>query len=379
MRYSLTRETLQGILRNSDVRSLTREQLVELVRKEPGLEEFRPEGLCQIDPRTGDRILFNAARARRPHENAAAKGAEPVEEDPNAAPSFISLGKTTGVVDVADLSEGFTLINLNLFPVLFPSERTGDGISVESVGNGAPSAEPLPVEGCHFLQWTSSYQDRDWHNMPLDDCAVVVERLGALENTLLGDDPRQGTPGYISLIKNCGRLVGGSIAHGHQQIAFSSVLPRRNRDLVAFSENYGTPFSKFMLENNPSSLLLRDYGSAALVVPYFMRRPFDMMLILKDHSKRYLQELSQRERRDVAQGWQDGIRGMRAALAGLDRQIAYNIVANTGPGAGMSFDFLPYTQETGGLEHLGLYVCQGVPEAAATFLRKIMNDPAAEN
>ncbi len=377
MRYSLTNETLETILRNRDVGELDRESLESLLTREPGLDEYKPEPYYRVDPRTGDRIIYNAARARRPHENEAARGGEPEEEDLNAAPSIISQGKTTGVIDVAELSEGFTFINMNLFPILYPLADGGQETVAEDPRSDG-SVTGGKVHGGHFLQWTSSYQDRDWYNMPLDDCAVVMSRLARLEAVLLGksrsDNPgADHSGGYVSIIKNCGRLVGGSIAHGHQQIGYSTAVPRRCRDLVRFEAQHNRLFSAHMLEHTPEELVLRDYGEAMLVVPYFMRRPYDMMLLLKDTGKQHLCALSDQQIRHIAQGWQDAIRGMRAVLAGLDKQIAYNITANTGPGTGMFMDFLPYTQEMGGFEHLGLYVCQGTPAGCADYLRNVMN------
>ena len=51
------------------------------------------------------------------------------------------------------------------------------------------------------------------------------------------------------------------------------------------------------------------------------------------------------------------------------RDLAYNIVTHSGPGAGLYLEFLPYTQEQGGLERLGLHVCQATPGQAAARLR----------
>jgi len=53
------------------------------------------------------------------------------------------------------------------------------------------------------------------------------------------------------------------------------------------------------------------------------------------------------------------------------------VVTSNGPGAGLYFDFLPYTQEIGDVEHLGLFVCgrelgQKRPERAAEHLREIV-------
>jgi hypothetical protein len=270
---------------------------------------------------------------------------------------------------VAELSEGFTVINKNLFPIVYP-------FGGEDVASGL-----------HLLQWTSSQHDKDWHNMPLRDCVVVMARLAALERTLLagvdalpaladfaGGPGCGGLPrGFVIIIKNYGRLVGGSLIHGHQQIAFTNVMPRHFRDNWRFARERGETFSAHMLRETPVELLVKDYGPAVLVVPTFMRRPYDMMLLLKDVSRRYLHELDERELEAVAESWRDGIRAMRVILPRMGREIAYNVIINNGPGAGLYVEFLPYTQETGGVEHLGLAVCQELPERAAACLREILS------
>jgi hypothetical protein len=134
----------------------------------------------------------------------------------------------------------------------------------------------------------------------------------------------------------------------------------------------GEPFSGYLLRENPAKLLLRDYGPAVLLVPYFMRRPFDMMLLLKDVSKRYLYELTETEITAVADGWHDAIRAILWVMPQIGRETAYNVTTNNGPGAGLYFEFLPYTQEFGGFEHLGLFVCQGNPQNTATQIREFL-------
>jgi hypothetical protein len=56
-------------------------------------------------------------------------------------------------------------------------------------------------------------------------------------------------------------------------------------------------------------------------------------------------------------------------LPKMGREVAYNVLVHTGPGTGIYLEFLPFTQETGGFEQLGLWVCQGDPETAAEILR----------
>jgi hypothetical protein len=56
-------------------------------------------------------------------------------------------------------------------------------------------------------------------------------------------------------------------------------------------------------------------------------------------------------------------------MPAIGKPTAYNITVSNGPGAGLYCEFLPYTQETGGFEHLGLWVCQDTPNRVAPTLR----------
>ncbi len=279
---------------------------------------------------------------------------QPLPSTANSAPS--ARARTTGILDVAELSEGFTFINKNLFPVVYPFAAlpTADSATCGS-------------RGLHFLQWTSSLHDKDWHNMPLSDGVVVLSRLAALEKKLIP------TGNQVLITKNYGRLVGGSLSHGHQQIIFTSILPNRFQDNRRFLQEKGELFSSFLLRENPGDLLLHDYGAAVLLVPYFIRRPFEMMLLLKNGRRQYLYELSEKELLAVVHGWRDAIQIMHAAMPTMARETAFNITCHNGPGAGLYFEFLPYTQESGGLEHLGLYACQATPQQVAEAVRTTMN------
>ncbi len=146
--------------------------------------------------------------------------------------------------------------------------------------------------------------------MPLADCVVVMQRLAALEQKLLEDGD-----GHVLITKNYGYLVGGSLFHGHQQIVLSNQTPRRFLDNGRFHQTHNESFADFLLRENPPELLLKDYGTAVLLVPYFMRRPYDMMLIMKNTSRQYVHELDDGEITAVAQAWQEGIQIMRSGDA----------------------------------------------------------------
>jgi galactose-1-phosphate uridylyltransferase len=168
-------------------------------------------------------------------------------------------------------------------------------------------------------------------------------------------------------------LVGGSLTHGHQQIAFSNIMPRRFHNNWSFFERRKELFSSYMLRKTSPELLIRDYGEAVLLVPYFMRRPYDMLLILKDVRKQYLCELTPAELVAVAKGWHDATRAILTIMPRIGKATAYNVTVNNGPGAGLYVEFLPYTQETGGFEHLGLWVCQDNPQNVASNLNEILD------
>ena len=174
----------------------------------------------------------------------------------------------------------------------------------------------------------------------------------------------------MSIIKNYGRAVGGSLEHGHQQILFGNVMPRRVAENRRYEETHGETLAAYLLRENPADLTISDYGAAVLLVPYFMRRPYDMMLVVKDTSIRHLYELTGDELSAVARGWHDATRAIHSLMPSIGREIAYNVLVHNGPGAGLYFEFLPFTQEEGGLEKLGLHVCQKNPATAAGDIRR---------
>ncbi len=358
----MDRETLDALLEVSDITSLDFSEIVDLFLAEK-LPLMLPDGSFQVDPRNGDRIIYHASRSLRPHDNAPENPTE-LETD-----CLICRGETTGIVDVADLSEGFTFINKNLFPVLSPLEQSGETDAI--------------AYGLHFLQWTSSFHQRDWHNMPVEDCAIVASRMAALERKLVRGSPQgilleselsgqdEGT-GHVLIIKNYGRSVGASLSHGHQQILFSNVTPRRTLDHLAFKVENGEVLTEMLLRETSPDLIVREYDDAILLVPYFMRRPYEMFLVLKDAKKRFLHELSSQELNSVGNGWHDATRIYHHIMPRIGKEIAYNVASFTGSGAGIYFEFLPYTQPMGGLERIGMYICQELPDRAAEMARDVL-------
>ncbi|MBI9043970.1 MAG: hypothetical protein JEZ06_05770 [Anaerolineaceae bacterium] len=380
-RQHLSKEKLNILIQSENIKELSYPEIINYFQAEKEYAKSVPDNIFQIDPRNDERILFSSSRAKRPHDNQPKKNTDLKSNNM----CVICEGNTTKILDYALLSEGFTFINKNLFPAVYPEINPVEIESADSLYTNG-----FPVHGLHFLQWTSSFHDQDWHTMPIQDLEIVMQRLSFLEKHLLisssdyltglKTSEKEGTidqyninpgkyPGYVSIIKNVGRLVGGSLSHGHQQIVFSNTIPRRILDNWRFEKEHGEYFSTFLLRENPSSLMIKEYPHAVLVVPYFMRRPYDMILILKDTHKQYMHELSAGEINSIAQGWHDALLSIHRIMPQIGREIAFNVVTHNGPGAGLYFEFLPYTQETGGFEHLGLFICHANPQLTASNIR----------
>ena len=347
MAERVTRDLIEKIIESRSLEDAELSGLMEGFRQDEAVSGNRPDDRLERDPRDGAVVLYSSIRAKRPHET----GPEQQDEQSAAAPADtgcpVCSGNTTSVIDVTPLSEGFTFINRNLFPALFPDE------------------------GAHFLQWSSNYHDKDWHNMPAGDRLLLLERLACLEKKLLGGNDRK-IPGYVSIIKNKGGSVGGSLEHGHQQIGWSTVMPGAFSANLRFRQKQGVSFAEFMAEGNPPGLTVKNYGRGRLLVPYFMKRPYNLIYLPGDPEKRYLHELNADELSFTASAVGDALYCYHRLLPRLGKETAYNLVVHSGPGAGLYIEFLPYTQETGGFEHLGLWVCQGLPESCVETLSEMI-------
>ena len=338
------------------------------IQYDPGLIQ------TQIDPRNDEPILFNPVRSTRPQENI----------DTSTAPSHgvnlcpICEGQTTGILDLVELSKGHTFINKNLFPVLgLP------GKDISSLRELKKSLHSVPGWGLHFVQWTSSYHDHDWQNMPLDDCVRVMKRLVAIEKKLIeigfvvsgmNSIDHLLESWFVSIIKNVGRAVGGSVEHGHQQVIASNIVPKAIHEDAIFKKKHQTSFSEYLLSENSEDLLIRDYGSAVLMVPFFMPRPYNMILALKNHEISFMHEMSSDEITAVAAGWKEAIGIFQKIMPSMKREVAYNIVTHNSHHSGLYFEFLPFTQARGGLEHLGLSICQADAYQVADNIKKAIAD-----
>ncbi len=287
-------------------------------------------------------ILYSTARAARPHDT------RPTPDAQTATACPVCEGRTTRIVDVASAGEGVTFINKNLFPVIYPPD------------------------GVHFLQWTSNFHDLDLHNVSHRHLEVVLERLAAFEASLLHHTPdHPEVPGdsscqlphhgYVGIIKNFGRKVGGSLSHGHQQILHTGRHPLRAWQDMQFIEREGRSVATQLL-NDPESRVIEDYGAVRLITPSFLRRPLQAMIVVCNTRHSYLHELTRDEREALALALRAATAAIVALMPRLGRETAYNLVLHNGPIGGLYLELLPWTQEYGGYEQQGLFICAGTPE-----------------
>ncbi|MGY5451534.1 hypothetical protein ACVFI8_11415 [Agarivorans sp. MS3-6] len=374
MKQQLPLALAKSLAISEDLSQLQFQQLLKNISDDPQLKQFAPDGVCQIDPRNGNLVIYNSARAKRVHTTAKPVATHQDSQCP------ICEGKSADILDIAEHSEGFTFINKNLYPIFHPIENLPYE-EADYFQHQDPEHLGRASYGFHLLQWTSSIHNKDWQNLPFNDALISFKRLAFLEKSLLNQPTdfmarsetqlaQESVSGYVSIIKNYGATAGASLVHGHQQIAYSNILPQHFFNNLRFRKRHNKSFSQYMIEENPTELLVKDYGEWQLMVPYFMKRPLDMLLIVKDANKRYLHQLTELEQQQLVLGLQQAIQAILTLMQQMDISPAYNMIVNNGPGCGLYVEFLPKTQMMGGYEQIGLFVCQANAADSAELLRQ---------
>ncbi len=327
--------------------------------------------LCQLDPRDGSMIIYAEHRSLRRDEHAdtAAK--------PTPATCPICANQLTNVVDFAAQSHGFTFISQNMYPVLYPKNLAPES-TTKSTLMPDPGHQGRIAFGFHLLQWTSSLHDRDWHNIPLVDAMITLQRLAILEEKVLrhsgGYMPlsceKNGIHGYVSIIKNYGPAAGASLTHGHQQIAFSNIMPQRTFNNCRFFERHKITFNEYLWRENPEHLTIAEEGNVKIIVPYFMRRPFNI-IVLPDTNAQHLHQLTNKEVHDIAVAMQKVIKTLHLLMPELGKEVSYNMAIHTGPDNDLYVEFFPVIQAIGGFERIGLWICQLSADHAAAQFREL--------
>jgi galactose-1-phosphate uridylyltransferase len=216
--------------------------------------------------------------------------------------------------------------------------------------------------------------------MPISDVSMGMRRLAYLEEKLLKgasgympvSDQKKQLNGYVSIIKNYGSAAGASLTHGHQQIAFSNIMPQRTYNNHRFYQRHHITFSQFLLGENPASLTVAEIGSIRILVPYFMLRPYNL-LIVPQAAAEHLHELSQQEFQELDMAIQKTMQVYHSLLESLNKEVSFNMVIHTGPDSQVYIEFFPIVQAMGGFERIGMWVCQLSAQKAADQLRVLFD------
>jgi len=346
-----TQKQAKDLIISRKLEDLSPAEMLALFHENESLRQFLPGNKVNRDQRTGDITAFNPSRAARPRHKGKSSGC-PICE-----------GKSTPIIDVEELSDGFAFINQNLYPAVYPHSKS------------STYDQDQQISGMHFVQWTTSVHENGWDNMPANDLEIGFKQLGRLERYLLESNFKEdfiGKDRSISIIKNAGALSGGSIAHDHQQVIVSDVVPARIQQNLRYFQENGITFSQSLLDQADPELIVADLGEAVLLVPPFMRRPYNLSLVIINPQIQYIHQLSSSEISSVVAGWKQAIQSINEIMPQIGKQISYNVLTHNGPGAGLYFEFLPHSQPNGGFERLGLSICQASPQMCAEKYRQVV-------
>ena len=339
---SLPRAALARNTASTSLEALGFDGLCALCRSSSGVHA--PDPVVATDPRGAPPIIYSEARASRLKPQGC----------------VVCDSETCPAADVVELPGGDAAwLTPNFYPITFPFEQG-------PFEDGRPGAR-----GVHLVQWSSLRHDGGLPGADAATAAALLAQLARAEEWLLHnagpDYPASGDGhrGHVGVIKNCGRRVGGSVEHDHQQILLSS---------VPFAEPPLTPGLKRALLDDHSRRRTVDYleGGALTLVPSFMRRPLHAFIVPAGGEVGWLHHLDDAVRDAVALATARLTRAVSAAMTAAGQDPAWNLVVHNGPGCGPLLELRPFTQPFGGYEHIGLYLCEERPETSAARLREAL-------
>lgn len=356
-RRELPPETLHARTHARSLADIGLDGLARACRDDAGAHA--PEPRLGTDPRWDRPVVYSPARAGRlGHDGCVVCGAETCP-----AVDIVELPPRPG-----DTGPDHAWLTPNLYPNVYPFTARDDT-------NG-----DAPPRGVHLVHWSSRRHERGLPGAPPAEAVALWRQLARAEEFLLhgGDgaadlrlsETGDGHRGHVGIIKNKGSRVGGSVFHDHQQILLSDVEPCEPR-LVS-------GLGAALLRDAPAALTVDEVdGLATTIVPPFMSRPLSAFVVPASATRQpesgHLHHLSP----DVLDALAIAIArlcgAIDAVMAAPDApgpgEPAWNLVVHTGPGRGPLVELRPYTQPLGGYEHLGLYMCEELPETSAARLR----------
>lgn len=269
-----------------------------------------------------------------------------------AAGCVVCDDKTCPAADIAALpGDDVAWLTPNFYPVAYPF----------------PAGTADALHGLHLVQWSSLRHGGGLIGADAATAAALFAQLARAEDWLLHHaDARypesgDGHRGYVGVIKNRGRTVGGSVEHDHQQVLLSN-LP--------FAEPPATRGLRAMLlEQARPELQVERIDGVRTLVPRFMRRPLHAFIVPEGQDVGWLHHLQPGTRDAVALAVARLSRAVSTLMSDSGREPAWNLIVHSGAGCGPLLELRAFTQPLGGYEHLGLYICEEQPATSAGRLR----------
>lgn len=334
---ALSRSTLAANTTSTSLRQLGFDGLVEVCRAASA--QHAPGIQVRREPREGFRIVDSESRAAR------------LSLDP--ALCVVCDDLTCPAVDHAELPNGdLAYLTPNLYPIVFPF-----------------ADEAAPARGVHLVHWSCLAHDGGLAAAAPEVATALLTQLAEAEAFLLHEAPAHypesgdGHRGHVSIIKNRGRRVGGSVEHDHQQILLSALRPPEAERTRALLQQLGAA--------PDPELLVEDLGGRARVlVPGFARRPLQAFVVPRTLGVGHLHHLPANELAACAAALARLCAAVDSLMTESHGEPAWNLVCHAGDGLGPVFELRAFTQPLGGYEHLGLYLCEERPASSAARLRE---------
>ncbi|HOK39773.1 MAG TPA: hypothetical protein PLD27_01860 [bacterium] len=326
-----------------------------------------------IDPRNEDKIIFCPERIKR------YKSTKKIKKEEAKQQCEICEGKTTPIIWQEKLSENdVTFINENLYPAIISlNNEENEEVVLRSIYE-----QKYKISGLHFINWLSSIHTKDFHNMSVDDANVILKMIAEFEMYLLHSED-SNLPisqsikdnkhyGYVSIIKNCGKYAGSTIEHPHIQIIHSNIIPRTIEQDTKFLILNKISFIEYIEKIKKDELKILEDEYIKAVIPYFMKRPYHIIIYPKDTVSANLHELTIEEIKSFATFLCKIIGGLKKIFENANIELSYNLLFHTGPVGTLYIELLPYLQTNGGYEQSGLYICDSTPEICKNQIIKEM-------
>ena len=355
MTQKLSEENIKSLLATTqypDIDPTTWEGAAKIIRQNQQIKRNKPQ-VTKYDKLDEEYITYCNSRAERPHTNG-------TKNKVNDCP--ICKGDTTPILMKKD-SYPTPFINLNLFPFAHP-----DGIPIEVQGVIRDR-----MVGANFLLWPTS-DHKEIHQLTNEENAASFSLLADFEKTL-GNTIKHNEKnykGYFQVMKNTGKEAGGSLEHGHYQIAFINKIPPLIKKDRSFLEKEKISVAEYLNQyaQQNSSHVIKEYDNVQIITSPYAKKPLDITILPKKPGLEKLKDADGKTLEELSNATADVARALYSIMPAYNKPYAHNMIFHTGEDIGTLYiQFLLPTQTRAGFEECGVSVCQLDTESAAKIYK----------